>query len=117
MGQHDDVFTYCLVQVDSLADPVRREGLRRVVSGVAVKAESVELLADLLGVIECPVIIGSIDLNALIPYLCHAPDRSHQVLFQVVANGVELEPDRNVFIGGQTGPQRSRREKSEKRAT
>src|SRR5690349_17009221 len=104
MGQHDVACPKSLAQFDGLADPVRREGLRRVVSRVAVYAESVELLADLLGVIERPIIIRSIELDALVPYLCHALDSSHQVLFQAVANGVELEPDRDVFVEGTRCP-------------
>src|SRR4029077_8150011 len=104
MGQHDIACSKSLVQLDGLADSVWREGLRRVVSGVAPNAESVEFLADLFGKVKGPIIIGCIELDALIPQLRHAPHRSDYIVFQVVTNGVEFESDGDVFPGGQGCP-------------
>ena len=114
MGHDDVTRAQSLVQLDGLGDPVGREGLPVVVSGIAANAERVQFLADLLGVIESPVVIGRVELDALVAHLRDAANRSHQVLFQFVANGVELEADGDVFIGGQSGTQRRCPEKGEK---
>ncbi len=82
--------------------------------GGAADAEIVELLADLFGVIGRPVVVGGEELDILVAHFGDSADSPHEVVFQLVANGVQFQS--NWYVFGSRGRERGGGGQGEQRA-
>ena len=69
------------------------ERFRAVVRGEAADAGIVENLSHLLGVAGGPIEIGSVEFDAFVAHLCDCHNGAHEILLQLIADGVEFEAD------------------------
>src|SRR6476646_8447846 len=63
--------------------------------GIAFQTEIVDLLTDLFGVIGCPFVVRGEELDAFVTHFGDRLEGTGQVLFQLSANRIEVEPDGN----------------------
>src|SRR5262249_30729574 len=102
-GHHDEFAADDLVDLDGVGEALRLEGLRAVVRGEAADAEIVQELSNVFSIARRPLEVGCIELHALVTHLGYGPDRAHEVLLELVADGVELEAERDAPGGRQSG--------------
>src|SRR5215467_13433327 len=96
---HDHVLaTEDEVEFAGVADLLRRKETAVIVGREAADAEIVEKLAHVLGLCGSPVVVGGVELQALVAGRGHGAHRTLQVLSHGLPDGIHLEPDRN--LGG-----------------
>src|SRR5437867_1604402 len=69
--------------------------------GVAADVETIHPGADFLSVLLRPFEVGGIELDDLVAHLRDGFHRAHEILGQLIADGVKLQADRNLFRGRQ----------------
>src|SRR6202011_4283296 len=83
------------VHVASPLNVFRAEIRTAVVGGEATDAEIIQQLLHLRGLSLGPVEIRRIKFDALVPHLSDSAYRAHEIIFQCIADGIQLETERN----------------------
>jgi hypothetical protein len=108
-GHDDHAAAQDGVELDRVLEHVAAEGRRRVVRRRTAQAEVVELPSHVPGHHRRPLQVGRIELDQLVAHLRDARERAGQIIGQLGADRVQLQPDRHARLPGRL--QRSRRER------